>query len=517
MAHLLDLPPNLLFHIFGFLSKREHLTLAHTCRATSKEATPCLYRDLKFAATGTGTCARKLALLARTLLERPHLASHVVSVRLSGAQLYWNQCNPWLREGGRGANFGLWGLEDCPILSKAQLIFASNTFYHFVDDDMQQPQTQLRGRCADALVTLVLTRITSLRSLTLCEGFLRYSLFLPQLLKRTDYLFPKLRHVVLGDRSLELDTNILYMDLNLIRPVFYSSTVAEFQCSMSPPWRFHWNDARRPHNHSLTSLTLFRTNISRATLGELLSATPKLKYLFFEHEFVFNAATPHGPPLSPYLGLDELNTALFHVKNTLEECHLILRLGPGSISTTAYPLASVRFPAIQGTLTMLKFMPRLAKAEVPMIMLLGWYPDFAAKLEEVLPHGVADLTLRDDLVRYCPWVAPANAEKKVSRIGEYIKGRAFHAAQLDSLRVRLTSAKRSLGCSVGALNMATTGRGSCTGLVRGKKSETYSWRFEKVPSAPTSPVEVYQAARKDSVFRPMSPLFESSWSEANFF
>ncbi|KZM25182.1 uncharacterized protein EKO05_0008481 [Ascochyta rabiei] len=390
-------------------------------------------------------------------------------------------------------------------------------FYQFVDDEMQPSQKRFRGSYMDALATLVLTRFSGLRSLDICEGFLRYSVLLPQLLKRTDYLFPKLRHVVLGDKNLESSRNVLYMDLTLIRPIFYSSTVAEFECSMSQPWRFKWNDARTPHSYSLTSLTLFRTNISRATLSELLSATPKLRYLYLEHEFAFNAATPSGPSLSPYLGLDELNKALFHVKNTMEECHFILRLGPGSISTTEYPLASVRFPAIQGTLAMLKYMPRLVKAEVPMIMLLGWYPDFAAKLEEVLPHGIADLTLRDDLVRYCPWVAPANAERKVLRIGEYIKGRAFHATHLDSLRVRLTSAKRSLGRSVGALNLSTTGRGSCTSLVRGKKSETYGWRFEKVKSASTSPVSVSQTARKDSVFRPKSPLFKTCRPEASFF
>lgn len=390
-------------------------------------------------------------------------------------------------------------------------------FYQFVDDDMQQSQPQFRGRCVDALATLVLTRLTDVRSLDLGEGFLRYSLFLPQLLKRTDYLFPKLRHVTLGDKRPMTTTGVAYMDLNLLRPVFYSSTIAEFECSMSQPWRFQWSETKSPRSNTLTSLTLFRTNISRATLGELLSATPKLKYLHFEHEFVFNAATPTGPSLSPYLGLDELNTALFPVRDTLEECHLILRLAPGSISTTEYPLASVRFPPIQGTLTMLKFMPRLAKVEVPMTMLLGWYPNFAAKLEEVLPHGIVDLTLRDDLVRYCPWVAPTNAEKKVVRIAEYLQGRAFHATQLESLKVRLTSAKRSLVQSIGSLSLLTSGRGSTTSLVRGKKSETYGWRFEKMQPVATTPTSLYPGTRKDSVFRPMSPLFESCWPEGTFF
>lgn len=489
--------------------------MAHTCQTTSKEAIPRLYRDLRFAATGSGLCARRLALLLRSLLERPTLASHVVLIRLSGTQSCWNICNSWPGEGNRHVK--LWGLDDCPTLSKAQLILASNMFYQFVDDDIQQSQPEFRGRCADALATLVLTRLTDLRYLDLGEGFLRYSLFLPQVLKRTDYLFPKLRHVVLGDKGIDLRSSVTYVDLHLLRPVFYSSTISQFECSITQPWRFQWNDSKTPRSNMLTSLTLFRTNISRATLGELLSATPKLKYLHFEHEFVFNAATPTGSSLSPYLGLDELNTALFPVRDALEECHFILRLGPGSISTTEYPLASVRFPAMQGTLTMLKFMPRLVKVEVPLIMLLGWYPNFAAKLEEVLPHGIVDLTLRDDLVSYCPWVAPSNAEKKVTRIAEYIQGRSFHATHLQSLKVRLTSAKRSLVHSVRALNISTTGRGSNTSLTRGKKSETYGWQFEKVQPVVTRPTASCHKARKDSVFRPMSPLFESSWPDTYFF
>lgn len=153
-----------------------------------------------------------------------------------------------------------------------------------------------------------------------------------------------------------------------------------------------------------------------------------------------------------------------------------------------------------------------------MTMLLGWHPSFAAKLEEVLPHGLVDLVLRDDLVRYCPWVAPSNAEKKVLRIAEYIQARSFHATHLRSLKVRLTSAKRSLVHSVGALNIATTGRGSKTSLTRGKKSETYGWQFEQTQPTLASPTTACHAARTDSVFRPMSPLFESCWSsDVNFF
>lgn len=175
---------------------------------------------------------------------------------------------------------------------------------------------------------------------------------------------------------------------------------------------------------------------------------------------------------------------------------------------------------------MLKFMPRLRNAEVPLIMLLGWYPDFAARLEEVLPLGLADLVLRDDLVRYCPWVAPSNAEKKVLRIGSYIQDRAVHARRLQRLRVRLTSAKCSLMHAVGALNISTTASGVRTSLVRGKKSETYGWRFDTegrdserfdAKCRDHGLLVPGNAVRTDSVLRSASLVCEEGWEEPGSF
>jgi hypothetical protein len=79
---------------------------------------------------------------------------------------------------------------------------------------------------------------------------------------------------------------------------------------MVQPWKFRWNEAKPPCNTNLTSLCLFRTNITRLTLLQLLSATPDLKHLRSEQEILFNGSMTDTPLLEPYLELEGLNKAL---------------------------------------------------------------------------------------------------------------------------------------------------------------------------------------------------------------
>lgn len=395
----------------------------------------------------------------------------------------------------------LWGLEGCTTLSKAQKIFASNLFYQLVDESMHKSQEQFKGRNKDALVMLVLTRCTGLAKLDLGDGFLMYSLFLPQIMKRADRLFPKLSHVVLGDKRPDPENGVSYMDLDLIRPIFYSSTVNRFEYTMSQPWQLRWDRPEAPRSDNLTMIRMFRTNINRGTLDQLLSATPNLKWFTHEHEILFNANTPGAPPLSPYLNLDGLNIALANLKNTLEECKLTLGLVPGSLSPSEILYQNLQFPAIQGTLTILKEMRSLTRVEVPMVMFLGWFSDFAAHLEEVLPPSIQELTLRDDFVAYCPWAVGFNCNKKVGRIGEYLEQRAAYAPQLHTFKIRLSTAAKNdtwLLDAVKDLGAPIGGRGVSYWVVPEKRAEVYCWRFGKDDGT-------WEALRKDSIIPGMFP------------
>jgi len=192
----------------------------------------------------------------------------------------------------------------------------------------------------------------------------------------------------------------------------------------------------------LTMLHLFRTNINRATLDQLLSTTPNLKRFHYDQEILFNINTPGAPPLLPYVNIDGLNIALANLKNTLEECKLTLSMAPGSLSPAEIADQGFQFPAIQGTLTVLKEMKSLTKLEVPLVMFLGWSPDFAAELKEVVPRQIRSITLRDDLVPYCPWAIGFTCNKKVNRIGEYLELRAGCAPVLQTFQMRIKHSAR---------------------------------------------------------------------------
>ncbi|KAH7112196.1 hypothetical protein B0J11DRAFT_511983 [Dendryphion nanum] len=444
MSPFSRLPMDIFPFIFDHLSCRDYYVLVRVCRSFHEKVLPYVYKHISFEVTKSRRSARRLAFLLRTLFEQPHLANHVTTFKLLGPHPCWSQYNPWPEDIGTSP-IAMWGLENCNTLSKAQKIFASNQFYQLLDPDVHKSLAQDRGRCKDALASLILTRFTQLTSLELGDGFLMYSLFLPHIIKKAPSFFPQLQHIHFGDQRMDLENSLSYVDLDLIRPILYLPTAKSFAWRMTQPWQFRWKEAA-PQNRNLTSLHLFRTNISRPLLGEILSTTPNLKRLCYEQEILFrsNMTQQQKGQLSLYTSLDELGHALQRVQGTLEELKLSFKLAPGSSPRKDIGDKNSSFPPIQGTLTALRDMKRLRKIDIPMIMILGWYPDFAPRLEEVMPSAVKHFTLSDDFVSFCPWVQGFSCFKKIGLIGEYLLNREIHAQELRELKLKLTMPRVNL-------------------------------------------------------------------------
>jgi hypothetical protein len=388
----------------------------------------------------------------------------------------WSKDEPW-PEKEASLTVNLWGLEGCNTLSRAQKIFASNQFYQLVDAEMHKSMAQYYGRSKDALAILALTRFSQLKVLELGDGFLVYSLFLPQIMKRAGQLFPKIDRIVLGDRRPDVESSISYIDLDLIRPIFYLPSITICQWRMSQPWRFQWNAPERPQSDSLTTLHLFRTSINRNTLAELLLATPNLKRFKYEQEILFNRLVL-GSDMDHFTNLYGLSNAVRSVKDTLEELRLSFKLAPGSLSSKELLTGDLRLPPIQDTL-IIHDMAMLRKIEVPMIMVLGWFPDFAARLEEVLPSNIEEVTLRDDFVKFCPWSTDFNCFKKISRLGEYLGGRANYAPSLRMFKIRLSKPKANLWLNdaIADINAPIFGEGIRQGASKHSDKEVHYWCF----------------------------------------
>ena len=84
----------------------------------------------------------------------------------------------------------------------------------------------------------------------------------------------------------------------------------------------------------------------------------------------------------------------------------------------------------------------LVTVDIPMIMFLGWAPDFAASLSEVLPWGLRHLTLRDDFILHSPWATGPFVARKMGRVAEYLEKRGVHAPQLGEFRIRIKNSAK---------------------------------------------------------------------------
>ena len=498
LVRFADLPIHILELVLDSLNRREIFILAHASRKLSKIATPRLYRSITFTATNSRTCARRLALLLRTLLERPHVTSRITAFRLLGDYSDWINFDALPEDPRRSTSVKLWSLSKS---TKVQLLLTPQMFSHFVDDVSEITQAQLQKRCKDGLAALVMSLLTRLKRLELSDGFLAYSSLLPQIIRRTDYLFPYLERVVLGNWQSSRSWSLPYVDMNLISPMFYSSTITSFECMITEPWKFSWTEPLAPCSITLTSLRLFRSNVSRSTLIHLLSATPNLKSFYYEHEVAFNHSTTSS--IAPFLELDGLNAALSCVKNTLEHCQLILRLAPGSMSPAQFNSSGSHLPAVEGTLSSLKAMPRLTYVEVPMVMLFGWNSRSYSRLEQLLPPSMTELTLRDDFFLFYPWYKMASRERRIARIGKYLRGRMVHAPYLRVLNVRLTSAKEELRGIMQDLQASSEHTAVETTKIPGTKSETWCWHLDLAKVNAGGRPEL--GPRVDSVLRTGSP------------
>ena len=125
-------------------------------------------------------------------------------------------------------------------------------------------------------------------------------------------------------------------------------------------------------------------------------------------------------------------------------------------------------------------MSKLRKIDIPMIVVLGWYPDFAPRLEEIIPSSVRQLTLSDDFVGFCPWVNGFNCFKKIGLIGEYLLNREAHAPELGGFTLKLTAPRVNLWLEDAVMDMKTAVDGPgvvCWTSKRGDV-ENHNWQFD---------------------------------------
>jgi hypothetical protein len=99
------------------------------------------------------------------------------------------------------------------------------------------------------------------------------------------------------------------------------------------------------------------------------------------------------PDTSDLVDCVELTAALHHVCSTLEEFELNVRSWTYRSSSSA----SHKLSVVKGQLGPLHELSHLRKLQVPIEVLLGWSPEQAQPLAEILPSSLTHLCVTEDL------------------------------------------------------------------------------------------------------------------------
>jgi hypothetical protein len=151
-------------------------------------------------------------------------------------------------------------------------------------------------------------------------------LFSSALCEKSDHRLSTLQHIREVAYELKTDCPLAMSGRNTvdILPFFYFPEVRLLSLALDNPVTFSW-PAHTPDPSTITSLNL--TFIRETHLGRLLSVTRGLKTLRWAWYYcdVFKYSSH-----KPLVDLDEVATALIHVRNTLKDLTISARCGTGT-------------------------------------------------------------------------------------------------------------------------------------------------------------------------------------------
>ncbi|PWY96630.1 hypothetical protein BO94DRAFT_541430 [Aspergillus sclerotioniger CBS 115572] len=168
-----------------------------------------------------------------------------------------------------------------------------------------------------------------------------------------------------------------------VLPFFYLPTVQRISALIENPVTCMWPAAHLPVSN-LTSLDL--TIIRETYLGEVLSVTKELETLRWAWYFDIDVQDQF---ITPIVNLDQLDTALSHVRGTLADLTILAECGRGfdpfhpSIKTV-------------GSLNMANF-NKLKNLQIPLPFLVGFAHDTTKRLQDVVPRNIEYLLITDNL------------------------------------------------------------------------------------------------------------------------
>ncbi|GAB1197199.1 hypothetical protein APSETT444_006490 [Aspergillus pseudonomiae] len=382
-----QLPTDCLVSILDRLPSQASLAVATTCRDLHVSATPFAYRDVSLDWSTRPLC--RLLKLLRLIFQNPELTSYIQHVSLvsTSESKDWQDTQPdidWEAESENfrdvidrsmdivrraGLNLGIWSLpirggniycyaaifiSQLPNLKKLDLDYSLVWWDGFPGLMLKQALLSPSG---------VLSTFEYLEAVD-CGGNVpiaedededpdSYPPYNPDQFMAW-FCLPSLRYLNIWLRDIEgLEETVPNLELN-----------------------------------KLETLILARTTISDQDVHFLLSRTPNLKTLHLGMAYSWGAEDAIEDPVT-------LSEALKSVSQTLEHLSLGVEYYPSNLGDRYWGMSGDHIK--ESFHDILHYFPKLQSAELPLLVLLGWYWRRKTELGPLLPKTLRHLCLREDL------------------------------------------------------------------------------------------------------------------------
>jgi len=396
---LMSLPEELIERILLFATTPGRAALAATSKFFSRLATAPLYRDIAWIWEKILGGDLSLKLLLRTLSERPELALAIKNLDIATDEgsfpLFPNLARHLSEEEARLERYHIARSEFGPRLDAIRRL---------------PPKEYLQD--VNGTLALLILQTSNIQSLRLGFGAISCQFFVSRIVENglmnemATYPFSRfnsLTHIELPpdfDNRVQPFTSrstlvgIPPINFTTCLASFYGPAVQSITMTCPEPRIFSWLD-NPPVASRLQNLVLHHSDAKEETLGEFLSVAPNLKKL--KYGFWCQVDNPYGT--SEYLTCSKLCQTLDQVNSTLVE--LI-------ISVNFFTFSSLDINedgpfGLKGCVGSLCHFRTLEYLEIPLVVLLGWSPQSAPPLRDVLPSTLRKLCLTDDMSTFESW------------------------------------------------------------------------------------------------------------------
>lgn len=442
MANLQQLPLELLRGVLDRLSRQDLLALSCASKSIRTAVEPTLYREITFNWEGNSKSHPPVHLLLRSVVSRPELASCIERLEFWGQKPYddWKNCK-WRRrlKIPVGPSRSIWTFDKKSAFPSADVMLLAASIIKSLDLPAENHWLEgLHRGEADVFIALLLSRTSKLRHLRLDSDFQWETGFVGSILTNAADMSQKpfleaLEHVDYSG-NIENAFQITYhdVDLNQILPLFSMPSVRSVSMAVSAK-DIVWPSQTAPKSF-ITSLTLHHTQLSEEMLGQLLLATPSLRFLGYQSWFDIDSGGRPGRAHWEFFDCAKLGQSLSYVQHSLE--HLVISVQFVSLQTD---VALGGFRGMAGKLDTLNGFKKLHSLVIPSIVLLGWTVDSPRKMGDILPLSLRHLCLTDDLheLGEDKW----GDEALLPLIQEFLEERSFSASKLESISLLLNQSQ----------------------------------------------------------------------------